>query len=128
MLLQQTKPAFEVAVIKPVTQAVNANRNGCRGIDTKIPPEDPQNGIHLGRCLFTGARADALITNAYGIRPAILRGIPNWATGSTGERFALDAKAENPETVTEDQLRKMLQTLLADRFKLRYRRETQEVA
>ncbi len=124
----QPKLAFDVAAIKPVTQAVNANRNGCRGIDTKLPPNDPKNGIPLGHCVSSGARADALLTTAYGIRPALLRGTPAWATGSTGERFDLDAKAENPETATEQQLREMLQTLLADRFKLRYRREIQEVA
>jgi len=123
----QPKPLFEVAVIKPVAQPVNANRSGCRGIDTQFPVNDPRNSIPLGRCVFSGTRADSLITNAYGLRPAQLRGTPNWATGSTGERFALDAKAEKPETTTEQQLREMLQSLLADRFKLRYRRDTLDV-
>jgi uncharacterized protein (TIGR03435 family) len=41
--------------------------------------------------------------------------------------FQVEAVAENAATVTLEQLRLMLQAMLADRFKLEFHRETQEV-
>ena len=38
--------------------------------------------------------------------------------------FVIEARAEHPEATTEKELHLMLQTLLADRFKLKVHRET----
>jgi uncharacterized protein (TIGR03435 family) len=40
--------------------------------------------------------------------------------------YRLDAKAENTETATTEQLREMLQNLIIDRFKLKAHRYTEE--
>jgi uncharacterized protein (TIGR03435 family) len=45
-----------------------------------------------------------------------------------GERFDLTAKAEDPANTTEAQLKTMLQNLLVERFKLKFHRETRELA
>jgi uncharacterized protein (TIGR03435 family) len=86
----------------------------------------------LGRCVLRHATLRSLIKQAY---PLDILGVsvlqerviggPSWIDGS---RFDLEAKAEDPSTATTDQLRKMLQTLLSDSFKLGFHRETRETS
>jgi uncharacterized protein (TIGR03435 family) len=64
-----------------------------------------------------------LIGNAYGRVPHYL--IANGPEWVTSDRYDLEAKAADP-AATEPQLMLMLQTLLEDRFKLRWHRETRE--
>jgi uncharacterized protein (TIGR03435 family) len=72
-----------------------------------------------------------LINNAYrltalgGSLDQLLTGGPNWVTT---DAFDVEAKAEDPEHTTQDQLRQMLQNLLAERFKLKVHREKKEVS
>ncbi len=42
------------------------------------------------------------------------------------DRYTIQAKAEDPAKTTEAQLLEMLQTLLVDRFKLKFHRETEQ--
>jgi len=86
---------------------------GCRGgPETKDP------------VLFTCQNADPsmLITMAYSISSYQLSA-PDWIRSS---RF--DLRARVPENATKDDLKRMLQTLLADRFKLAIHHETREIA
>lgn len=53
------------------------------------------------------------------ITDSLLVGGPDWMNA---ERFDIRAKAERPSSV--DELHEMFRTLLADRFKLTFRRET----
>src|SRR5437867_6279838 len=46
--------------------------------------------------------------------------------GVASDGFQVEAKAENTGTVTTEELRRMLRTLIADRFKLSVRREHRE--
>ena len=56
-------------------------------------------------------------------RESMLAHLPKWVDS---DRYAIEAKAEGP--ATKDQMRLMMQTLLADRFRLTVHFETQETA
>jgi uncharacterized protein (TIGR03435 family) len=57
---------------------------------------------------------------AYSIQAVRIQGGPGWLND---ERYDVLAKAGNPE-VSRDEARLVLQSLLADRFKLAFHRET----
>jgi bla regulator protein BlaR1 len=101
--------AFEVASIrlskpKPGTHAfIGAAPGGQRLTATNLPLK-------------------FLIIMAYNITNRQISGGPSWLDS---EGYDIDAKAERP--VSRDQLYLMLQTLLADRFKLTLHRETREL-
>jgi uncharacterized protein (TIGR03435 family) len=114
-------PKFEVVSIKPAVP------NG-RGIDISV-----MNPARDGRCYATNVTLKLLIQSAYGIQDSqILRG----ASWINSERFDIQAKSDSS---VDGYLRKlspaqgrlvkeqMLQQLLADRFKLKFHRETREL-
>ena len=104
---QTSQPlVFEVAEVK-------VNKSGSQEMEG-----DFSNGRVIGRNL----PMKMLITRAYRIDDSALSGAPAWV-GS--DRFDIIAKA-SPST-TEDQLRIMLQNLLADRFKLQVHHDTKEM-
>ncbi len=79
---------------------------------------------------FPGGRfkADAttlqfLLEWAYGIQPSQHSDGPSWMAT---DRYDIVAKAEG--NATDDQMRHMVQTLLADRFKLKVRHESKELS
>lgn len=98
-------PSFQVASVKPAppTGAIIS------------PPACP-GGRFAAR---TAVLAD--IVWAYGIRFFQLDGGPDW-THTPAARFDIQASPASPSTETE--CRRMLQTLLADRFKLAIHHET----
>ena len=139
---------FEVVSIRPSTwrgprgpEVVAPGESlgfGCHGTDGI--PRAPFNGgpqipIPQGRCVGNGVTVALLMNYAYGSPWRFGSGIPDWARARTGtfeteenqEHFQIEAAAENPETTTTPQLKLMLQTMLADRFKLQLHRETQDV-
>jgi uncharacterized protein (TIGR03435 family) len=63
-----------------------------------------------------------MITVAYRIKPEQVAGGPAWMDA---DRYDMNAKAERPSSLEE--LHVMLQDLLADRFKLRFHRESKEL-
>ena len=86
-----------------------------------------------GRFTATNNTVRALILNAYGISasPYLLQGGPGWIDSA---RYDVDAKAGanaipagTSNRVLWEKTRLMLQTLLADRFKLSVRRATKEM-
>jgi uncharacterized protein (TIGR03435 family) len=123
------QPSFEVASIKrfepasikgPVSPTL-----GCHGTDSHSP------GITLpmGRCVSRFEPLRTVIALAYDIPPALLYPYegkivigPDWINS---EFYDIEAKAESP--TTEAQLKLMLQTLLAERFKLKLHRENREM-
>ncbi len=122
-----TPLAFEVASVKPSTSGSNGFSGGCHGIDSKYGASRADAAPPLGRCVIRDARLSHLVFMAFEL-PSMqaLKSGPDWvAIGA--ERFDVEAKAEDPAKTTEDQLLKMLQTLLADRFKMKFHRETREV-
>ena len=123
----QAQPAFEVASVKPSTSGFNGVRGGCHGIDSKYSPIQQASAPPLGRCVITDGRLSHLIFIAYGLRDiGLIKDAPDWVIEST-ERFTIEAKAEDPSKATQAQLLEMLQSLLADRFKLKFHRENQEI-
>lgn len=61
-----------------------------------------------------------IIGLAYAVQTERVLGGPGWLND---ERYDIQAKAENPNA-TRDDIRAMLQSLLADRFKLAFHNET----
>src|SRR5437588_8410537 len=102
--------SFEVASVKPVN-----------------PPAGPHVVsliINHGRLNIEAAELRQIVGQAYAMqRVRVLEG-PGWADL---DQFDIVAKAESTEA-TRYEIRSMLQTLLADRFKLVVHRETKRVA
>ena len=112
--------AFEVATIRAAEPGKRINANvGLNMDDDPIPPG--------GRLLVQGT-IPALVDFAYKIlstreqQDAMLAHMPKWLASN---EFVIEAKAEgNP---TKDQMRLMMQSLLANRFRLTLHFETQEM-
>jgi uncharacterized protein (TIGR03435 family) len=102
---------FEVASVKPsAKQGMITRREGGPGTS------DP------GRFRVTNAALSALVVLAYGIQYADQLRRPAWM--DTDE---FDVVANVPHGTTAEQLRKMLQNLLAERFRMQVHHETQVV-
>ncbi|HEY2381275.1 MAG TPA: TIGR03435 family protein [Terriglobia bacterium] len=117
---------FEVASIKPTRLQGAGVRNACHGIDSVFAPKDLAATVPLGRCLISSGRLSHMIGVAYDVTMDMLKGGPDWVA-SGNDRYDVEAKAEDPSTAIEADLQMMLQRLLADRFKLKFHRETQEL-
>jgi uncharacterized protein (TIGR03435 family) len=114
-------PEFEVASVK-AAHSPNGVTGGCHGIDSKYGPNQTA-PPPLGRCVITGARLSHLIDIAWDLRSTqLIKSGPDWIARGD-DRYNIEAKAEEPAKTTEQQLLTMLQTLLADRFQLKYHRE-----
>ena len=102
------KPAFEVASIKPNTSA-----------DNRI-------GIGLqpgGRFTATGATLRLLVRQAFRVQDFQVSGGPAWAGV---DRYDIEAKApEGP--ITPNEIAPMIQSMLEERFKLKFHREMREL-
>ena len=117
-LLAQSPPAapaaqtFEVASVKPS----NPNPTGPLGATPMVLPA-------LGRLTAQNVTLRMLVMTAYNKQPfEIVGGTPWW----NSNKFDITAKAEDG-SASLDQMRVMLQGLLADRFKLKAHAETREV-
>jgi uncharacterized protein (TIGR03435 family) len=122
-----TALAFEVASVKPAVNGPNGVAGGCHGIDTVYSPKQQAGAPPLGRCVITDARLSHLIAKAWGLNSMeMLEAKPDWIARGT-ERFNVEAKAEDPSRATEEQLLGMLQTLLAERFQLKFHREMRDM-
>jgi uncharacterized protein (TIGR03435 family) len=121
------RPSFEVASVKQDNSTLPNGITGgvCHGSDAPGQVGIPGMTVALGRCRYVGARIKMLINNAYGgIAGDRIIGGPGWVD-SLG--FSIDAKAEDGTSPTRPQLMEMMRTLLEDRFKLKFHRETKEV-
>jgi uncharacterized protein (TIGR03435 family) len=98
---------FEVASIKP------ADPNS-RAMFMRLQPG--------GRLSLSNMPLKEMIVFAYGIHPFQVTGGPSWIENT---RFNVEAKADH--TLQREEMTKMLQALLADRFQLVIRKETREM-
>jgi uncharacterized protein (TIGR03435 family) len=105
----KSPPKFEVATIKPG----HNDGHGPSGIRPAPGGE---------RYIATNITLKALITVAYRLRPDQVIGGPGWMDTDV---YDMNAKAEQPSSLEE--LHLMLRDLLADRFKLRFHRDTKEM-
>jgi uncharacterized protein (TIGR03435 family) len=122
---QLPAPAFEVASVRP-SHGTTGVKGGCHGIDSQYGPKDAAGAPPLGRCVITHGRLSHFINIAWGLGDIFLiKSKPDWiARGS--DRFDIAAKAEDPRKATEAQLIEMLQTLLIERFQMKFHREAVE--
>jgi uncharacterized protein (TIGR03435 family) len=110
MMDPNAKPEFEVASIKPS----DPNRPGW-GINTN------SSGILLTR----GTTFNDLVKFAYDMHPKQVVGAPAWADS---DKFDIQAKPDLPGMSTMNQMKAMLQKLLADRFSLVSHQDRRELA
>jgi bla regulator protein blaR1 len=113
------KMEFEVAAIKPAESGKRIEQNIALNIDNEPVPAG-------GRLVVQGTLAD-FIGFAYKLmttreqEQAMLEHLPKWVAS---DEFVIEAKAAgNPN---KDQMRVMMQSLLADRFKLALHLETRD--
>src|SRR5688572_3867458 len=99
-------PSFEVASIK-------RNKSGDGFITMGMPPG--------GGLTMINMPVRQMIVRAYQVQSYQVTGGPSWITS---DRF--DVTAKGPADATPQQLNAMLQTLLADRFKLKVHKQTRE--
>lgn len=113
----QTKPAFEVATVKPAAPLDTAKMLAA------IPAgQPPKLGAHVTaeRAEYTYMALKDLIALAYGVKASQISG-PDWLAS---QRF--DILAKLPEGASKDDAPEMLKMLLMDRFKLAVHRDSAE--
>jgi uncharacterized protein (TIGR03435 family) len=102
------QPSFEVAIIKrTAAERLYHFQLGCAG----------------GTFLATGVPIQMVIEWSYRLNDSQISGAPDWLN-SLRNGYYIQAKTE--KSLTENQCRSMVQTLLKDRFGLRTHRETKE--
>jgi uncharacterized protein (TIGR03435 family) len=120
--------AFCLALLAATTHVLAAQPASFEVASVKAvnPPAGPHVVsliINHGRLNVEAAELRQIVGLAYAIqRIRVVRG-PAWADS---DQFDIAAKAENP-AATRDDIRAMLQTLLAERFKLVVHSETKEI-
>jgi uncharacterized protein (TIGR03435 family) len=103
----QTRPEFEAASVKPAAPDV-------RNTAIFMPPG--------GRLEVINMTLKAIIENAYNIQPFQISGGPGWMDS---DHYDISAKSEKP--VTREEILRMLQSLLSDRFRVTVRRQIKEL-
>jgi uncharacterized protein (TIGR03435 family) len=102
-------PAFEVATIKPSDPAKPQQIITLRGVEV----------------ITTNTTLHDLINLAYWLHPKQLAGAPPW---TETEKFDMTGKPDLPGQPNVDQMKTMLQKLLADRFQLKFHFEKRDLA
>jgi uncharacterized protein (TIGR03435 family) len=105
----QSPPAFEVASIR---------RNLSGGMNTQI-------NLSPGRLTVTNGSLKTLIRNAYDILSFQLTGELRWLDA---DMYDIVATTGTGGKISQDQFQRLLQSLLADRFRLRVHWETRETS
>jgi len=106
-------PAYEVSSVKP-------NKSG----DGRMMIDSTPDGVS-----YSNVRLQMVLRETFGIEDSRILGAPGWVTT---DRFDIEAKvdaADAPklEKISDDQRRKMLLPVLADRFNLKFHHETREL-
>ena len=111
---------FDVASLKQI-QLPKGNVNsrdltfvGTGGVPFKV----------VGNRITLQGNLRRFIVAAYGVRDYQVAGMPSWSDSVV---FNLTAKSPGDDAPTTAEVRSMLQSLLADRFQLKFHRESKEV-
>jgi uncharacterized protein (TIGR03435 family) len=113
----QARPEFEVASVRPTPPEFRADPAGVRPRDGFTAQQ-----LNSGSLNYSGIVLIEYISAAYGFKQYQL---PQTLSRDLYARYDIAAKAGGP--VTDQQMKLMLQTLLADRFKLKLHHETKEL-
>jgi len=119
-------PKFEVATIKPTRSQGQVAEGRCHGVDSKYSATAAASAPPLGRCRYTLATLRSLVFFAYRESPEqnpTILGAEGWMTS---ELYDIEAKADDPATATEAQMKLMLQSLLREQFHLEVHVEVHE--
>lgn len=101
-------PSFEVATIKPTKPGERRTYFIWRGTDLQV----------------VNFSLESLVEHAYDVQSKQIVGAPDWMST---DKFDIDAKPDTPGTPSVDQIKEMLQKLLADRFALKFHRDQREM-
>ena len=111
---------FEVASVKVFPMAPNSIMLRQDGQEAPVVRA-------TGNRLTERVHLEDLVMQAYGVHDYQISGLPDWGKSPVGTVYEIEAKAEGDGTPTTEQLRQMLQSLLADRFQLRLHHVTKDV-
>jgi len=109
-LAGQAIDRFEVASIRPSTQRPEA------GTKVELFPG--------GRIRIANEPIRLLLRMAFHLQDAQIAGAPGWIAT---ERYDIEAKTGTPEKLTPGMMGPLMQSLLAERFQLKFHRETREL-
>ena len=110
LALAQPSQHFEVAVIRPTTAVPGAG--------TSV------NLYEGGRVRIVNEPIKLLIRQAFELQDLQIAGAPAWLET---ERYDVEAKTGRPEKITPDRMPQLMQDLLAERFRLKFHRETRDI-
>ena len=112
-------PEFEVASVKQLDRSLQPGELDLSFVGTSGKPFK----ISGSRITIQGTLR-ALIAAAYGVKDYQISTAPGWADSLV---FNVTAKTEGDAAPTQEQVRPMLQALLADRFQLKLHHDTKEL-
>jgi uncharacterized protein (TIGR03435 family) len=119
-------PSFDAASVRPDKTGSGIMGGSCHGTDSIYSGVLGFSPPPLGRCVMRNVSLKMLIQTAYDLRGLDagqrISGGPGWLDST---RY--DVEAEAAEPVPEAELKRMLQSLLAERFQLALHRETREM-
>jgi hypothetical protein len=124
----QPSVAFEVVSIKANPEKMRMEKNGrlsrggFRAYSGPLPVE--LRGLSGDRFVEQAATVGDLIADAYRKRPCQIFGLPTSADFQAGGGYDLEAKLPAGKSWTSDEVRRMLQTALSNRFQLKAHRES----
>lgn len=103
------KPSFEVATIKPT------------------PPDQQGKGIQVQGSHFRTRNTSLsdLITFSYGLQQKQIIGAPDWVQT---DKWDIEAQPDVPGVPNRNQVMMMIQKLLADRFQLKFHKDSKELS
>lgn len=113
----QTRPSFEVAVIKPAAQPDVARLTAAMQEGGKMPIGA---NIQGSRAEYLFLDLKSLLVYAYGVKPYQITG-PDWM-----QQTRFDITAKIPDGSSKSDVPKMLQSLLEERFRLTAHRTSAE--
>jgi uncharacterized protein (TIGR03435 family) len=115
----QKPAAFDVASVKELDQSLPPGQYDLSFVGTSGKPFK----IAGNRVTIRGT-AHALIAAAYGMKDYQISALPQWADR---QLYLVTAKSPGDVVPSQDDVRPMLQALLADRFRLTFHRDTKEL-
>jgi uncharacterized protein (TIGR03435 family) len=110
---------FDVASVKQLDRPLGAGEPDLSFVGTSGKPFKI-----AGNRVTVGGTLHALITYAYNVKSYQISAAPSWADSLL---FEITAKTPGETVPTQDEVRPMLQALLADRFQLKFHRDTKEL-
>lgn len=124
LAVAQTRPQFEVAAVNQVIRQNEAERANRSKTDVSFVGTAGNPFKISGSRVMIQGTALSLITAAYQMKPYQVTNAPGWADSSI---YSIAAKAEGDSVPEPGQVRLMLQSLLADRFRLQLHDDTKEM-